>query len=61
MAMTPMASPVQKQKEDARFAFCGFPSPSMRDISDVPPMPNSMPTAIKSRKAGVAMDTAATM
>ena len=35
--------------------------PSLREISDVPPTPKSMPIAIKNKNAGVASDTAATI
>ena len=61
MAVTPMLRPVQKQNAEAFLAFCVLPSPSMREISEVPPIPKSMPTAINSRKAGVATETAATI
>ena len=58
---TPITSPVQKQKEDICFAISFFPSPSIRLMRDVPPMPNSIPIAMKSRNTGVETDTAATI
>ena len=61
MAMIPMVIPVQKQNADVCFAFSDFPSPSIREIREVPPIPNSIPTAIKNMNAGVATDTAATI
>ena len=36
------------------FASCRLPSPSILEIKDVPPMPKSIPTAIKNKNAGVA-------
>ena len=58
---TPMTSPVQKQNEEVFFAFSSFPSPNILEIREVPPIPKSMPTAIKNKNAGVATETAATI
>ena len=57
----PIAVPVQKQNAHACFASSLLFSPSILDIRDVPPIPKSIPIAIKKRKAGVPSDTAATM
>ena len=61
IAIKPMQSPVQKQNEEAFFALSILPSPSVLEISEVPPMPKSIPTAINSKNAGVATETAATI
>ena len=57
----PITRPVQKQKAEAFLAFSAFPSPRDLEMSEVPPMPKSMPMAINKRKAGVATEIAATM
>ena len=58
---TPTPNPVQKQKEQAFLASAFRPCPNRREIREVPPIPNSIPIAINSKKAGVAWDTAATI
>ena len=60
-AIMPMQSPVQKQKEEAVLAFSVLPSPRDLEIREVPPMPKSIPIAIKKRNAGVATEIAATI
>ena len=47
------------QKEQTFFAYSVRPSPKAREITEVPPMPKTVPTAIKIRNTGVASDTAA--
>lgn len=48
------------QKEQTFLAYSFLPSPSAREITEVPPIPKMVPTAIKSKKTGVASETAAT-
>lgn len=61
IARMPMQSPVQKQKEEALFAFSVRPSPRDLDMREVPPMPKSIPMAMNKRNAGVATEMAATI
>ena len=48
------------QKEQTFLAYSRRPSPMAREMTEVPPMPKTEPTAINSRNTGVARDTAAT-
>jgi len=61
IAITPIAAPVQKQNAEICLAISRFPSPSIRLIIEVPPIPNNIPTAMNIINAGVAMETAATI
>ena len=56
----PTAIQLHIQKAHTFFAYSCFPWPIARDITDVPPTPNIVPTAIKIKNTGVAKDTAAT-
>ena len=56
----PVSMDIQKQKEPAVRAKSSFSSPKAREMTDVPPMPKSVPMAMKNRNTGVASDTAAT-
>lgn len=56
----PTAVQLHIQKADTFFAYSRRPYPIAREITEVPPMPNMVPTAIHSKNAGVARDTAAT-
>ena len=55
----PAAVPAHIQKEQICFARSKRPSPSAREMAEVPPMPNSEPSAMNTRNTGIAMDTAA--
>ena len=57
-----MPTPTQHhiQNEQTFFAYSFLPSPKAREITEVPPIPNTVPTDMNNRKTGVARDTAAT-
>ena len=57
---SPTATQLHMQKEQTRLAYSGRPSPMAREMTEVPPMPKTVPTDMKIKKTGVARDTAAT-
>ncbi len=57
---TPTVTHPHMQKEQTFFACSVRPWPREREITEVPPMPKTVPNAIKIKNTGVARDTAAT-
>ncbi len=58
--MTPTITQLHMQKADTLRAYSLRPSPIARDMIEVPPMPKTVPTAIKIKNTGVTIETAAT-
>ena len=48
------------QNEHTFFAYSFRPAPMALEITDVPPIPNTVPIEVKIKNTGVARETAAT-